>query len=75
MKNQNYKLRKDTLWKSTYDLAQQMYAIAQKILTIDTMIADIDNRIAHAEKTRQEQALKDLEPWLEKYKLWQKMQD
>lgn len=147
MKNNDNKLRQDPLWKSTYEIAQQIYGIAQQILetfpdeqwatvnklrttandcmfyvsqsvgaaptelsvydmnnarkhlftlqsmyifaakqqftklepdivvAIDAMITDIDRRIERAEKTRLEQTQKDLEPWLEKYKLWQKIQD
>ena len=64
---------------------QSMYIFAAKqqftklepdiVVAIDAMITDIDRRIELAEKNRLEQTQKDLEPWLEKYKLWQKIQD
>ena len=64
---------------------QSMYIFATKqqfisldpeiVVTIDSLIADVDNRIKSAEEFRALQTQKDLEPWLEKYRLWQKMQD
>ena len=45
------------------------------IVTIDSLLAEIDERIANNEKEVKKKNKEELEPWLEKYHLWQKMQD
>lgn len=63
---------------------QSMYTFAAKqklielepevIVAIDAMIAEIDNRITVSKKEADQKNHEELEPWLEKYRLWQKMQ-
>lgn len=45
------------------------------VVLIDKVLAEIDKRIAFSEKEMNKKIKEDLEPWLEKYRLWQKMQD
>lgn len=64
---------------------QTMYIFATKqqfveiepdiIVQIDKMIAEIDSKIAFIATEDEKKQKQDLEPWLEKYRLWQTMQE
>lgn len=64
---------------------QSMYIFATKqkflglepelIVELDSILAEIDKRIEDNDKESEKKNKKELEPWLEKYRLWQKMQD
>ena len=45
------------------------------IVEIDQIIVEIDKMIDESILEYEKNQKKDLEPWLEKYRLWQKMQD
>jgi predicted ATP-binding protein involved in virulence len=63
---------------------QSMYTFAGKqkflelepdvIVRIDDMLEEIDKRITEAKKEVQMRNKEELEPWLEKYRIWQEMQ-
>lgn len=63
---------------------QSMYIFASKqkfldlepelIVKIDNILAEVDKRIADSEEETKKKTKAELEPWLEKYRLWQKMQ-
>ncbi len=73
----------NTARKNLFTL-QSMYTFAAKqklielepelIVTIDKILIEIDARIATSKKESRQKRDEDLEPWLEKYQLWQKMQ-
>jgi hypothetical protein len=44
------------------------------IIRIDDMLAEIDQRITGANTEMQMRNKEELEPWLEKYRIWQEMQ-
>lgn len=64
---------------------QSMYTFAAKqkflelepeiIVKIDGLLEEINKKIAITKKEAQKKNKEELEPWLEKYRLWQKMQD
>ena len=64
---------------------QSMYTFATKqkfielepelIVGIDKILTEIDKRIAKSDEETKIKNKEELEPWLEKYRLWQKMQD
>lgn len=64
---------------------QAMYMLAAKnkflvlqpelVVSMDAILAEIDIRIAASDREIELQRQKELEPWMQKYKLWQKMQD
>jgi len=64
---------------------QTMYLFAGKqkfleldpevVVKIDELLQKVDEGIKSSKKEAESNAKKELEPWLEKYKLWQKMQD
>jgi hypothetical protein len=64
---------------------QSMYTFAGKqkfldlepdlIIELDRILAEVDRRIDHSDKESKKKNNEELEPWLEKYRLWQKMQD
>lgn len=43
------------------------------VVRIDNVLAEIDKRISESEKESQNKIKEELEPWLEKYRLWQKI--
>ena len=63
---------------------QSMYTFAARqnflelesevVVEIDTILIEIDKRIDNSDKESQKKNEEDLEPWMEKYRLWQKMQ-
>lgn len=63
---------------------QSMYTLAGKqkyieldpnvIVTIDNILESIDSRMEDSKKAQAKKEKEDLEPWLEKYRLWQKIQ-
>ena len=63
---------------------QSMYTFAAKqkflylepelIVEIDKILTEIDKRIKVSDKATEEKNKEELEPWMEKYRLWQKMQ-
>lgn len=63
---------------------QSMYTFAAKqkfldlepelIVELDKILAEIDERIDTSDKELKKKNKEELEPWLEKYRLWQKMQ-
>jgi len=64
---------------------QSMYTFATRqkflemepeiIVKIDTMLEEIDIKLAASKKEAKKKNDEEIEPWLEKYRLWQKMQD
>ena len=64
---------------------QSMYTFATKqkflelepelIVRIDWALTEIDKRIAESDKEMKKKNKEELEPWLEKYRLWQNTQD
>lgn len=70
--------------KSLFGL-QTMYIFATKkhflelepelVVRIDKLIAKIDEGIEKSHEEAEQNATKEMEPWLEKYNLWKKMQD
>lgn len=44
------------------------------VLLLDKLLVEIDQRIQQASKVADEIEKKELEPWLEKYRIWQKLQ-
>ena len=64
---------------------QSMYIFAAKqkfldlepelIVELDRILAAVDERIDASGKELKKKNKEELEPWLEKYRLWQKMQD
>lgn len=62
---------------------QAMYIFATKqkftkldpeiVVLLDDILAKVDKRIEASEKRSKEKEKAELEPWLEKYRLWQKM--
>ena len=63
---------------------QSMYTFACKqkfldlepeiIVEIDNVLTEIDERISDSEKESEKKNKEELEPWLDKYRLWLKMQ-
>ena len=45
------------------------------VVKIDQLLADIDTEITAAKKEIAKKTEKDMQPWLEKYRLWKEMQD
>jgi len=45
------------------------------IVKIDSLLEEIDKKIASSKKETQNKNKEELEPWLEKYRLWQKMNE
>ena len=70
--------------KSLFSL-QTMYVFAGKqkfleldpeiVVKIDELIQMVDTGIKTSRKEAEDKSKKELEPWLEKYRLWQQMQD
>lgn len=64
---------------------QTMYIFAAKqkffelepevVVKIDNFLDEVDKRIAASKKEAEKKNKDELEPWLEKYRLWQKMHD
>ena len=64
---------------------QTMYTFAGKqrftkldpdvVVNIDEMLAEIDARMQVCQKELEKKNKEELEPWLEKYRIWQKMHD
>lgn len=64
---------------------QSMYTFATKqayieldpelVVKIDKIISEIDTRITLSKEEAKKKNDEELQPWLEKYRLWQKMQD
>lgn len=64
---------------------QSMYIFAAKqkfldlepelVVETDKILTEIDKRIKATDEATKEKNKEELEPWLEKYRLWQKMQD
>lgn len=48
---------------------------AEVIVSIDAVLKQVDQKIEQAERAVDTQNKQDLEPWLEKYRIWQKIQD
>ena len=63
---------------------QSMYTFAAKqkfidlepelIVEMDNILAELDTRTEESKKAIKDSNKEDLEPWMEKYRLWQKMQ-
>lgn len=63
---------------------QAMYLFATKqkffdiepsiVVKIDTVLKIIDGKLHESKREAEERTEKDLEPWLEKYRLWREMQ-
>lgn len=72
----------DSVRKNLFSL-QSIYIFAGKqhfleldpdvVVIIDRMIKEVDERLSIASKALSDRRTNDLQPWLEKYKLWQKM--
>jgi hypothetical protein len=45
------------------------------VVRIDALLGEIDKRIVSSNMEAKKKDKEDLEPWLEKYRLWQKIQD
>ena len=64
---------------------QSMYTFASKqkflelepeiIVEIDNILHEIDKRVKNSDTEAEKKNKEELEPWMEKYRLWQKMQD
>jgi hypothetical protein len=44
------------------------------VVKIDALLAGIDGEIANTKREIEKKSKKDMEPWLEKYRLWKEMQ-
>ena len=63
---------------------QSMYIFAAKqkffelepevIIQIDSLLEEIDKKISESKKEAEKRNKEELEPWLEKYRIWQKIQ-
>ena len=75
-------------WNSTHKhlfAVQSMYTFAAKqkfieldpevVLLLDDLLTQVDQRITAANQAIKDQDAEDLEPWMEKYRIWQKLQN
>ncbi len=60
----------------TFAAKQKFFELEPEIIVkIDGLLEQVDKKIALSKKAHEAKNKEELEPWLEKYRLWQQMQD
>ena len=74
----NYSRKSRFTFQSIYTFAaRQKYFMLdpQIVVTIDRLIDEIDEQLAICKKKTKEKDQEDMGPWLERYRIWQKIND